>query len=93
MWLRIVPALLLAASAAVHADLKPDLIDCDGKKVARNAAMKATVGAHGPCDADKVMDDAKDDLGDKLDDANDNVKDKMDDAKDRDKKKPFKDKD
>ncbi len=64
---------LLAGSA--WADLKPDIIDCDGKKVARNAAMKSTVGVSGPCDAGKVAEDARDDVVE-------GAKDAVDDAVD-----------
>ncbi|TXS96212.1 hypothetical protein FV139_01535 [Parahaliea maris] len=96
MWLRLLPALFLLSSAAVQAD-KPHLIDCDAKDVARNAAMEAAVGVHGPCDAEKVSNRAKDDVDDKLDDARDGAEKKMDKVKDKqkdkDKKKLHKDKD
>ncbi|GAB3288697.1 hypothetical protein [Parahaliea aestuarii] len=85
MTFRILPVLLLLLTAGVQA--KPELIDCDPKDAARNAAMKATVGVHGPCDAGKMADRAKDDLGDKADDVRDDAGDKMDDMKDRHEKR------
>ncbi|WP_041522246.1 hypothetical protein [Gilvimarinus agarilyticus] len=89
--------LLTAACPMTLADLKPDIIECDGKKAARNAAMEATVGVSGNCDAKKMADDAKDDAADKVSDrvdntkdhlghTVDNVKDNTSDALDRDKK-------
>ena len=42
------------------ADLKPDALDCDAKKAARNAAMGATVGVSGRCDTSKAAKNAKD---------------------------------
>lgn len=86
MILRLLPALLLLTSAAVQAD-KPHLIDCNASDVARNAAMEATVGVHGPCDAEKVAGRARDDVDDKLDDARDGAEKKMDKAKDKHKDK------
>ncbi|WP_157976753.1 hypothetical protein [Parahaliea mediterranea] len=86
MSIRCLPALaLLVAAAGVQA--KPELIDCDPKKIARNAAMEATVGVHGPCDVDRAADRAKDDLGDKVDDVRDGADDKLDDMKDRHEKR------
>ncbi|WP_339900211.1 hypothetical protein [uncultured Gilvimarinus sp.] len=82
---------LLAASLALAcplalADLKPDIIECDGKKAVRNAAMEASVGVSGNCDAKKMADNAKDNAADKVGDRVDNTKDhidhKVDNAKD-----------
>lgn len=67
----------LLFSAAAMADLKPDVMDCDAKKAARNAAMDATVGVSGKCDTGKAAKNVKDD-------AVDDVKDTVD--LDRDKK-------
>lgn len=79
--LLLVGVVLFATPAL--ADLKPDIIDCDAKKVARNAAMDATVGISGGCDTEKMADSAKDDLDDRFDDAKDSAGDRMDDAKDK----------
>ncbi|WP_439134394.1 hypothetical protein [Pseudomaricurvus sp.] len=68
---------------AVLADLKPDVLDCDPKKAARNAAMDAGIGVSGKCDAKKVAEDAKDDAKDRLDDKKDHIDDKKDDMQDK----------
>lgn len=68
-------AVLGAGSA--WADLKPDIIDCNPKKAARNAAMEATVGVSGRCDPGKVAENTKENV---VDDAKDTV-DKVTDAK------------
>ena len=70
---------LLTAAPAI-ADLKPDIIECDAGKAARNAAMEAAVGVHGRCDADRLADKTKDKGKDKLDDAKENASDHVDDA-------------
>lgn len=59
---------------AAHADLKPDVLECDAKRATRNAAMQATVGVSGGCDMGKATDNARDDV-------RDNVNDHVDDAK------------
>jgi hypothetical protein len=51
------------------ADLKPDVIDCDAKKAARNAALDTAVGVSGPCDAEKAAKDIKEDTADDVRDA------------------------
>jgi hypothetical protein len=68
-------AVLGAGSA--WADLKPDIIDCNPKKAARNAAMHATVGVSGRCDTGKVVENTKENV---VDDAKDTV-DKVTDIK------------
>lgn len=65
------------------ADLKPDLIDCDAEKAARNAAMKATVGVHGGCDPEKLADDKKGKARDKLDDARDGAEGRKDEREEK----------
>ncbi|HDY98930.1 MAG TPA: hypothetical protein ENH72_10630 [Pseudomonas sabulinigri] len=67
-------ALCFNASASL-ADLKPDIMGCDAQKATRNAAMEATVGVSGGCDASKAAGNAKDN-------AVDNVTDHVDDARD-----------
>lgn len=66
-------AILLAASSWALADLKPDVLECDPKKAGRNAAMQATVGVSGKCNAKKAANETKkevtNDAKDKLDDA------------------------
>jgi phage gp45-like len=57
------------ATSAVLADLKPNVIDCNAKKATRNAAMDATVGVSGNCDADKVAKKTKDNVADDARDA------------------------
>lgn len=106
---RMVPkAILVSAcllSAFALADLKPDILDCDPKKAARNAAMDATVGISGKCDGKKVAENAKDDAKDRIDDKKDDIADKKESlgdkkedlmdskkhSKDHDEKKRFKD--
>ena len=61
-------ALLFCAGAM--ADLKPDVMDCNPKKAARNAAMDATVGVSGKCDSGKAAKNAKEDA---VDDVKDSV--------------------
>ena len=71
--------LLLAAARCAGnawADLKPDIIDCDAKKAARNAALDATVGVSGGCDSAKVAKDTRDDMVDGAQDAVDKLSDK-----------------
>ncbi len=77
----ITAALLLAAAPAL-ADLKPDLIECNADKAARNAAMKATVGVHGSCDPEKLAKKKKKEGKKELDKAQDKVSDKLDDTRD-----------
>jgi len=80
----ILGALLLASSSWTLADLKPDVLDCDPKKAGRNAAMQATVGVSGKCNAKKAANEAKKDV------TND-AKDKVDEAVRIDKPIPRKD--
>ncbi|MBU3068421.1 hypothetical protein KOI40_01250 [Aestuariicella sp. G3-2] len=94
----LLPALALA-------DLKPDILDCDPKKAARNAAMDATIGVSGKCDGQKVAENAKEDAKDRIDDKKDDIADKKESlgdkkedlmdskkhSKDHDEKKLFKD--
>jgi hypothetical protein len=61
--------LLTALAGSAAADLKPDVLDCDAQRAARNAAMKATVGVSGKCDAGKVVDKSKDEVRDNAKDA------------------------
>jgi hypothetical protein len=82
--------LLTALATPALADLKPDIVDCNAKKAARNASMKATVGVSGVCDPGKMVDDAKDDAKDRVDDTRDNVGDKVDDVLDGDDKRDHK---
>jgi hypothetical protein len=65
-------AILVALTAASYAvaDLKPDVLDCNPKKAARNAAMDATVGVSGRCDPGKVAEKTKENV---VDDAKDAV--------------------
>ncbi|MBN7795925.1 hypothetical protein [Parahaliea mediterranea] len=87
--MKLVPAaaLLFALSVPALADLKPEIIDCDAGKAARNAAMKATIGVKGPCDAERLADDARDDVGDKMDDVRKGAGDKAEDMRDKHKDK------
>ncbi|MFV8817153.1 hypothetical protein [Haliea sp. E17] len=82
--LKAVPVIfgLLLAAAPALAD-KPRLIDCNAEKAARNAAMQATVGVHGPCDPDKLAQQKKEDARGKMDDARENVLDQQDDLRDK----------
>ncbi len=57
------------------ADLKPDIIDCNPKKAARNAAMEASVGVSGRCDTGKVLEDTKENVVDGAEDTLDAVSD------------------
>ncbi|UTF59521.1 hypothetical protein [Gilvimarinus sp. DA14] len=73
---------LLAAAGYTQAELKkPELIDCNAKKAARNAALDSTVGVSGNCDAEKLAKDAKDDVKDSVKDAKKEAGDKIDNAK------------
>ncbi|WP_417661330.1 hypothetical protein [Pseudomonas sp.] len=58
--------------------------DCTPEKAAKSAAMKATVGVGGRCDAKEAASDSMglDDKKDKVDDAKDGVSDKKDRAQD-----------
>ncbi|ARU87574.1 hypothetical protein [Pseudomonas sp. M30-35] len=58
--------------------------DCTPEKAAKSAAMKATVGVGGRCDAKDVASDSMglDDKKDKVDDAKDSVSGKKDKASD-----------
>ena len=71
MKLRILILALVALSGTgALADLKPDALDCDPKKAARNAAMDATVGVSGRCDPGKAAKNTKQDV---VDDVKDSV--------------------
>ncbi|WP_339487576.1 hypothetical protein [Pseudomonas sp. EL_65y_Pfl2_R95] len=58
--------------------------DCTAGKAAKSAAMKATVGVGGRCDAKEAASDSMglDDKKDKMDDTKDNMSDKKDKAHD-----------
>lgn len=77
---------VFAISNLAHADL----IKCDPKKAARNAAMDATVGVSGRCDPGKLVEDEKDQLVDGVEDRVDGVGDKK---KEREKERKQKDRD
>lgn len=79
------PSILLAALAAAsaQADLKPDLVDCDPQKAARNAAMDATVGISGRCDPEKLTKDAREEAKEKVDIDRDKDKKRHDRKSDR----------
>lgn len=65
MNVKLVAALLaILVSTNTIADLKPDIIDCDPKKAARNAAMDATVGISGRCDTAKAAENSKENVVD-----------------------------
>jgi len=68
----------LLFSAGAMADLKPDVMDCNPKKAARNAAMDATVGVSGKCDSGKAAKNAKEDAVDDVKDSVDLDRDKHD---------------
>jgi len=53
------------------ADLKPDIVDCNAKKAARNAAMGATVGISGRCDTQKAAKKAKENVAENVKDSAD----------------------
>jgi hypothetical protein len=80
--------LLLAAVFASGAAAK-----CDPKKAARNAAMDASVGISGRCDADSLAKDTKEDLGGNVKDSVDVDRDKHHKHRDGDKMKRKKNKD
>ncbi|TGD73525.1 hypothetical protein E4634_10885 [Mangrovimicrobium sediminis] len=73
---------LFLLASVTRADLKPDILECDAEKAARNAAMEATVGVHGRCDPKRLADKKKEAGKDHLDDARDKAGDKLDNAKD-----------
>ena len=52
---------LFVCTTPALADLKPDIVECDAQKAARNAALDATVGVSGGCDADKLAKETKKD--------------------------------
>ncbi len=79
--LPLITGLLLVAAPAL-AD-KPRLIDCDAEKAARNAAMEAVVGVHGPCDPEKLAEQKKEDAMDKVDGAKDKAADHKEDVHDK----------
>ncbi len=61
---RVLALTLFLLAPAVQADL----IECDAKKAARNAAMEATVGVSGRCDPEKLVEKEREDLADEIDD-------------------------
>lgn len=63
---RLLPLALVLAFFAwpALADLKPDFVECDAQKAARNAALDASVGVSGGCDAEKVAKKTKEDAKD-----------------------------
>ncbi len=67
---------LIAMATGAAADLKPDALDCNAKKAARNAALDATVGVSGRCDPGKAADQAKENVADNARDAVDLDRDK-----------------
>ncbi|MCO7215463.1 MULTISPECIES: hypothetical protein [unclassified Halomonas] len=72
-------AVILSLAASVQAGvIRPD---CDAEKVAKNAALEATVGVSGRCTADRAVENAKDNVNDRVDDARDGVADHVDDAR------------
>ena len=75
-------AVLLAVlgTADATADLKPDALDCNAKKAARNATMNATVGISGRCDTGKAAKNTKDDISG-------NIKDSVDLDREREKQR------
>ncbi|MCP5130001.1 MAG: hypothetical protein H6985_10510 [Pseudomonadales bacterium] len=78
-------ATLCAGSA--WADLKPDIIDCNSKKAARNAALEATVGVSGHCDPGELAKDTREDVADGARDKVDEVTDLKPTPLERDKGK------
>jgi len=74
-------------AASAHADLKPDVLECDAQRATRNAAMEATVGVSGGCDMGKAtnnaMDGARDNMSGQVDDAKDNMPGKRQDRSER----------
>jgi hypothetical protein len=92
LFVALVTALITASAAA---DLKPDLLDCNPKKAARNAALDATVGVSGKCNASKAAENAKEDVVEGAKDAVDINLDGAGPLSDNDKKKhlPGKNKD
>lgn len=81
--------LLLASLGLFCVNVQAGVInpDCTAEKAAKSAAMKATVGVGGRCDAKEAaadsvgLDDKKDAIGDAKDSVSDS-KGKLDDAKD-----------
>lgn len=75
-------AALIATLLSTHAlaDLKPDVMDCDPKKAARNVAMDATVGVSGRCDAGKAAKNTKENV---VEGAKDSVDVDLDRKKDK----------
>lgn len=78
--------LLLASLSLICLSAQAGVInpDCTAEKAARSAAMKATVGVDGRCDAKDVASDTMglDDKKDALDDAKDSVGDAKHDVGD-----------
>ena len=91
--LRVAHITILLAFFAmpVLADLKPDFVECDAQKAARNAAMDATVGVSGGCDAEKLAKKTKEDAKEAVTPDVDKQKGKLD--RDRDHGLPGKGKD
>ncbi|WP_020210077.1 hypothetical protein [Gilvimarinus chinensis] len=70
-----------AFSVGTSADIKPDILECDAKKAARNAALDSTVGVSGNCDAEKLADKTKDNVKDSVDDGKKKLGDGVENAK------------
>lgn len=74
--LLIATALMFGATFA-HADIIDP--DCDASKMAKSAALDATVGVSGRCTPSKAAERAADDVKDNAKDAVENTTDKVDD--------------
>ncbi|MCP8900810.1 hypothetical protein [Gilvimarinus xylanilyticus] len=70
-----------AINSHALADLKPDILDCNAQKAARNAALDSTVGVSGHCDAEKLADKAKDNAKDSVKEAKKEVGETIDNTK------------
>ena len=69
--------------ASAQADLKPDFVECDAKKATRNAALDASVGVSGGCDAEKLAKKTKEDAKDAVTPDMEKSKGKLKHDKDR----------
>lgn len=68
-------------SLGALADIKPDILDCNAKKAARNAALESTVGVSGNCDGEKLADKTKDNVKDSVADGKEKLGDGVENAK------------
>ena len=73
--LQLALVLVFLASPAL-ADLKLDFVECDAQKAARNAALDASVGVSGGCDAEKLAKKTKEDAKDAVSPDLENKKEK-----------------